>query len=64
MAAFGPAQPPALTPDLRTEQFMTLTLTTYDWVPDLPRGYVRDLRIRWALEEAEMPYRVASTPFR
>ena len=43
---------------------MTLTLTTYDWVPDLPRGYVRDLRIRWALEEAEMPYRVASTPFR
>lgn len=43
---------------------MTITLTTYDWVPDLPRGYVRDLRIRWALEEAGMPYRVASTPFR
>ena len=29
-----------------------LILTTYDWVPDLPRGYVRDLRVRWALEEA------------
>ena len=40
-----------------------LVLTTYDWVPDLPRGYVRDLRIRWALEEAELPYRVESTPF-
>ena len=42
---------------------MTLTLTTYDWVPDWPRGYVRDLRIRWALEEAGLPYTVASTPF-
>ncbi|MFN3721091.1 MAG: glutathione S-transferase family protein [Rhizobium rhizophilum] len=41
-----------------------ITLTTYDWVPELPRGFVRDLRIRWALEEAGMPYNVASTPFR
>jgi len=40
-----------------------LVLTTYDWVPELPRGLVRDLRVRWALEEAELPYRVASTPF-
>lgn len=41
-----------------------LTLTTFDWVPDLPRGYVRDIRVRWALEEAGLPYRVESTPFR
>ena len=41
-----------------------LTLVTYDWVPPPPRGYVRDLRVRWALEEAALPYRVASTPFR
>ena len=41
-----------------------LVLTTFDWVPELPRGYVRDLRIRWALEEAELPYRVESTPFK
>ncbi|HEY0974886.1 MAG TPA: glutathione S-transferase family protein [Solimonas sp.] len=41
-----------------------LVLTTYDWVPDMPRGFVRDLRVRWALEEAGLPYRVASTPFR
>jgi glutathione S-transferase len=41
-----------------------LILTTYDWVPEPPRGFVRDLRIRWALEEAGLPYRVASTPFR
>ena len=41
-----------------------LVLTTYDWVPDMPRGYVRDLRIRWALEEAGLAYRVKSTPFK
>lgn len=41
-----------------------LILTTYDWVPEPPRGFVRDLRARWALEEAGLPYRVESTPFR
>ncbi|MGY3420448.1 glutathione S-transferase [Bradyrhizobium sp. F1.13.4] len=40
-----------------------LTLTTFDWVPPPPRGFVRDLRVRWALEEAALPYRVASAPF-
>ncbi|HWA89175.1 MAG TPA: glutathione S-transferase family protein [Rhizomicrobium sp.] len=43
---------------------MTLTLTTYDWVPPPPRGFVRDIRVRWALEEAALPYTVATTPFR
>ncbi len=41
-----------------------LVLTTYDWVPEAPRGYVRDLRVRWALEEAGLAYRVESTPFK
>jgi len=41
-----------------------LILTTYDWVPAMPRGFVRDLRVRWALEEAGLAYRVASVPFR
>jgi glutathione S-transferase len=40
-----------------------LILTTFDWVPEMPRGYVRDLRIRWALEEAGLPYRVETVPF-
>ena len=40
-----------------------LILTTFDWVPEMPRGYVRDLRVRWALEEAGLPYRVESVPF-
>jgi hypothetical protein len=37
-----------------------LVLTTFDWVPEMPRGYVRDLRLRWA----GLPYRVESVPFR
>ncbi len=41
-----------------------LILTTFDWVPQKPRGYVRDLRVRWALEEAQLPYRVESVSFR
>lgn len=41
-----------------------LILTTYDWVPEMPRGFVRDVRVRWALEEAALPYRVETTPFR
>lgn len=40
-----------------------LVLTTFDWVPETPRGYVRDIRVRWALEEAGLPYRVRSVPF-
>ncbi|MCH8542156.1 MAG: glutathione S-transferase family protein [Alcanivorax sp.] len=38
-------------------------ITTFDWVPETPRGYVRDIRLRWALEEAGLPYRVEGTPF-
>ena len=41
-----------------------LIVTTFDWVPEFPRGFVRDIRVRWALEEAGLPYRVESTPFR
>jgi glutathione S-transferase len=40
-----------------------LILTTFDWVPEMPRGYVRDIRVRWALEEAGLAYRVESVPF-
>ena len=41
-----------------------LVLTTFDWVPEPPRGFVRDIRVRWALEEAGLPYRVETVPFR
>lgn len=36
----------------------TPTITAYDWVPDFARGQVRDLRVRWALEEVGRPYQV------
>lgn len=42
---------------------MALTVWTYDWVPEGPRGFVRDLRLRWALEEAGLAYAVRSVPF-
>lgn len=43
---------------------MTLVLTTYDWVPDFPRGFVRDIRIRWLMEELGRPYRVETVPMK
>lgn len=40
-----------------------LTIWTLDWVPDGPRGFVRDLRLRWACEEAGLDYEVRTVPF-
>jgi glutathione S-transferase len=33
-------------------------ITAFSWVPEFAQGLVRDLRIRWALEEIDRPYRV------
>jgi glutathione S-transferase len=33
-----------------------ITISAFEWVPDFARGQVRDLRVRWALEEAGLPY--------
>jgi glutathione S-transferase len=40
-----------------------LTIWTLDWVPEGPRGFVRDLRLRWACEEAGLSYAVKSIRF-
>jgi glutathione S-transferase len=40
-----------------------LTIWTLDWVPQGPRGFVRDLRLRWACEEAGLAYRVGTVAF-
>ena len=40
-----------------------LTIWTYDWVPEMPRGFVRDLRLRWACAEAGLAYEVQTAPF-
>lgn len=37
-------------------------LTAYDWVPDFARGLVRDLPVRWALEETGRAYQVRHLP--
>lgn len=40
-----------------------LTIWTLDWVPEGPRGFVRDLRLRWACEEAGLSYSVKTVAF-
>jgi len=40
-----------------------LIIWTLDWVPEGPRGFVRDLRLRWACEEAGLAYSVRTVPF-
>jgi glutathione S-transferase len=35
-----------------------ITLYAFKWVPAFAQGLVRDLRVRWALEEAGLPYTV------
>jgi glutathione S-transferase len=34
-----------------------ITISAFRWVPEFAQGHVRDLRVRWALEEAGLPYR-------
>ena len=34
-----------------------ITISAFKWVPPFAQGHVRDLRARWALEEAGLPYR-------
>lgn len=47
----------------RTCELNELTIWTLDWVPEGPRGFVRDLRLRWACEEAGLHYAVRTIPF-
>jgi glutathione S-transferase len=35
-----------------------ITVTGFRWAPPFAQGLVRDLRVRWALEEAGLPYEV------
>jgi glutathione S-transferase len=34
-----------------------ITISAFKWVPDFAKGQVRDLRVRWALEEAGLSYK-------
>ena len=33
-----------------------IAITAFQWVPPFAQGVVKDLRVRWALEEAGLPY--------
>jgi glutathione S-transferase len=35
---------------------MTIQISAFRWVPPMAQGYVKDLRVRWALEEAGLSY--------
>ena len=37
---------------------LVITITAFAWVPPVIQGFVRDYRVRWALEEAGLPYQV------
>ena len=42
---------------------MTITITAFERSPDRGRGLARDMRLRWALEEAGQPYEVRFLSF-
>ena len=45
------------------DQKAPIEITAFEWVPPLAQGLVRDLRARWALEEAGLAYRVRLLDF-
>src|ERR1700688_2858713 len=46
---------PAPRPSQR-ERTAMITISAFRWVPPFAQGQVRDLRVRWALEEAGLSY--------
>jgi glutathione S-transferase len=42
---------------------MTITITAFERSPDGGKGLARDTRVRWALEEAGLPYQVRLVSF-
>ncbi|MBD8900434.1 glutathione S-transferase family protein [Rhodanobacter sp. DHG33] len=43
---------------------MTPTITAFEQSPDRGQGLARDMRVRWALEEANQPYNVRLVSFK
>jgi glutathione S-transferase len=40
----------------KDDEMSKITVSAFRWVPAFAQGVVRDLRVRWALEEAGRPY--------
>src|SRR5262249_49871392 len=53
-----PISRPATEPGPSNRTTHMITLTTYKWVPDFAQPLMRAFRVRWALEEAGLPYDV------
>ena len=47
---------------MAVDQSAPVRVTAFDWVPDFARGFVRDIRVRWALEESGVDYAVRKIP--
>jgi glutathione S-transferase len=45
-----------MTTHVSTTDVSTTHVSAFRWVPPFAQGHVRDLRVRWALEEAGIPY--------
>src|SRR6476619_3483687 len=43
--------------EIRKGAHCMITISAFKWVPEFAQGQVRDLRARWALEEAGIPYK-------
>jgi glutathione S-transferase len=52
-----PADAKDVSTKLHEDRNNMITISAFQWVPDFAQGQVRDLRARWALEEAGLPYR-------
>ena len=50
-------QAQAYAEEIAKEYSVMITISAFKWVPDFAQGQVRDLRARWALEEAGLPYK-------
>jgi glutathione S-transferase len=47
---------------MSVDQSAAVRITAFDWVPDFAKGFVRDMRVRWALEESGIDYAVRKLP--
>ncbi len=43
---------------MRVDPEPEIEISAFAWVPPFAQGLVRDLRVRWVLEEVDVPYRV------
>jgi glutathione S-transferase len=58
-----PGRPAAMAQSSTWSLPMTPTITAFERSPDRGRGLARDMRVRWALEEAGQPYKVRLLSF-